>query len=343
MPADLSFTPAELLALLGLAQCVYLLVHMGLRAGRGSHAALPAAYFATLGAALFVEMARGSLAPDSALAADGALALWLALPPLAALLVVQLATIPRGPRWRDAWLLAPAAIALPAAFLAPQEMRPEWLGLGGFMAGTVALGGLMARERLLRALRTGPDGAQRYLLALALIGVSAGLLAAVLAWLTGTLAPGDFALVRTILGLGLAYLAMTSVLRIYPQAVRFKAPEPRALSEADAALAARIEGLLERDKVYHEPAYGRAEMARELGVGEAQISRVVTAHFGDPLPRLLNARRVADAQRLLAQTNAPVQTIAGEIGFGSLASFNRVFREVAGTTPSAYRAANQDT
>ena len=339
MVTALSFSLAEVAALLGLAQCVYILVHIARRAGAGSHALLPLTYFAVLGAAFFGDLAASLLDADWPALRDGVLTAWCALPALGAVLVVQLATIPDGPRARDFWPLALAALALGAAWvLAPASDRGPWLALGGCIAGALALAALWARPRLFGALRAGHEGANRYWLALALIAASAAFVAASLAWLAGALDAPDFAATRTILGLALVYLAMTSVLRIYPQAVQLAPRPPAPPSDDDRALAARIEALLDLDKVYQEPTYGRADMARELGVPEAAVSRVVTAHFGQSLPRLLNARRVADAQRLLTETDAPIGTIAGEVGFNSLASFNRVFRDIAGTTPSAYRA-----
>jgi two-component system response regulator YesN len=52
----------------------------------------------------------------------------------------------------------------------------------------------------------------------------------------------------------------------------------------------------------------------------------------------LNEYRVRDAQRLLAETNAPIQNIFEESGFNSITSFNRVFKELAGEAPKEYRA-----
>jgi AraC-like DNA-binding protein len=41
---------------------------------------------------------------------------------------------------------------------------------------------------------------------------------------------------------------------------------------------------------------------------------------------------------LLIRTNTPMREVAMESGFGSVATFNRVFREKKGCTPTQYRA-----
>ena len=51
----------------------------------------------------------------------------------------------------------------------------------------------------------------------------------------------------------------------------------------------------------------------------------------------MNERRVDDAKRLLVETDAAIKTIAEEVGFNSLPSFNRVFKDLTGYAPSIYR------
>jgi AraC-like DNA-binding protein/ligand-binding sensor protein len=56
-------------------------------------------------------------------------------------------------------------------------------------------------------------------------------------------------------------------------------------------------------------------------------------HFTDYLSRV----RVEKAKNLLINPNLRVSEIAYEVGFQSLTHFNRVFRKMAGESPSAYR------
>ena len=56
------------------------------------------------------------------------------------------------------------------------------------------------------------------------------------------------------------------------------------------------------------------------------------------LPQFLNEFRVKDAQRLLKETDASIQNIFEESGFNSITTFNRVFKELSGDSPTEYRA-----
>ena len=44
---------------------------------------------------------------------------------------------------------------------------------------------------------------------------------------------------------------------------------------------------------------------------------------------------------LLTRTTRPIRDVAAESGFGSVATFNRLFRDSKGCTPSQYRVISQ--
>ena len=91
------------------------------------------------------------------------------------------------------------------------------------------------------------------------------------------------------------------------------------------------------DKVYQEATYSRKDLAQELGVAEHQLSKVINTGFEMSFSDLINRHRVDEAKYLLRTTEEPVSSIAFDVGFNSLASFNRVFRKVADQTPTEYR------
>ena len=131
----------------------------------------------------------------------------------------------------------------------------------------------------------------------------------------------------------------TSLLRIYPVALflPYQGKQEQELSDEDKTLASRIEALLELDKIYHEPTYSRSDLARELGVSEGVVSRIINTHFCKSFPQLLNEHRIEDSKRLLLETKASIRIVSQEVGFNSVPSFNRVFKDVVGQSPSSYR------
>ena len=59
---------------------------------------------------------------------------------------------------------------------------------------------------------------------------------------------------------------------------------------------------------------------------------------GDTFTHYLSRRRTDLATELLSGTRMPVTQVALQCGFNSIATFNRVFREIRGCTPTQYRA-----
>lgn len=58
---------------------------------------------------------------------------------------------------------------------------------------------------------------------------------------------------------------------------------------------------------------------------------------GIPLHSYINEYRVNKAMILLSETDQPISKIGLQVGFSSLKTFNRVFKSVAGVSPSEYR------
>ena len=150
----------------------------------------------------------------------------------------------------------------------------------------------------------------------------------------------DFLLIRNILGGGLVYLASTSLFRIYPQTLKVGPKLASEFNDKERVLALNFENLLMLQKVYQEPGYSRSDMARELGTSESVVTKLVKAKFGKSLPQLLNEKRVGEACELLRQTDVSISEIAWQAGFNSLPSFNRVFKDIMGMSPSEYRDSN---
>ena len=74
------------------------------------------------------------------------------------------------------------------------------------------------------------------------------------------------------------------------------------------------------------------------GVSKYHFLRCFAATYGKTPARYLAERRIERAQDLLRATNLTVTEICNLVGYSSLGSFSRKFRELVGVSPSAYQA-----
>lgn len=340
----------QILLLLGLAQCMYILLYLWFRSGSIKSAFVPSLYFATLGGAFLFDFTSDYAGMPVAGYDMARWTLWFFGPPLSVLLVIQISRVDRVPQLRDFWVVLVVPVAFILALIVSSQdpecslptycpVLPDWLIVAGLLAGLSSMFALWLGREMVDSLGARKDAKDRYWLIIALIVLNLVFLGSMLLSLTPGLDENEALMVRAVAGLGFVYIAGTSLFRIYPQAVYIRpSPADIPLSSAEEEIAARIGQLLDLDKIYHEPSYGRADLARELDIAETMLSRIINKHYGKSLPQLLNERRVEDAKRLLKETDAPMKVVADEVGFNSLASFNRVFRKMTGQTPSAYRS-----
>src|ERR1700761_7508774 len=80
-----------------------------------------------------------------------------------------------------------------------------------------------------------------------------------------------------------------------------------------------------------------SKLARVAHVSRAHFSREFRATFGETPHRYLQRRRVERAMELLRETDQSVTEICFDVGFASLGTFSRTFREIVGRSPSEYR------
>src|SRR5438045_5077508 len=90
------------------------------------------------------------------------------------------------------------------------------------------------------------------------------------------------------------------------------------------------------DRAYAEPLDVRA-VAAVAHVSEAHFIRSFRAVFGETPHRYLQRRRVERSMFLLRETDRSVTDICLDVGFSSLGTFSRTFREIVGQSPGAYR------
>jgi len=91
------------------------------------------------------------------------------------------------------------------------------------------------------------------------------------------------------------------------------------------------------DRAYADPLAVRT-VAAVAHVSEAHFIRSFRAVFGETPHRYLQRRRVERSMFLLRETDRSVTDVCFDVGFTSLGTFSRMFHEIVGETPSAYRA-----
>lgn len=82
---------------------------------------------------------------------------------------------------------------------------------------------------------------------------------------------------------------------------------------------------------------GLQDVSRVAGLSPSAFQRFFQATMRKPFVRYRSERRVEMACERLESGDDPITQIALECGFGSLASFNRQFRAIMGTTPTQFR------
>ena len=90
------------------------------------------------------------------------------------------------------------------------------------------------------------------------------------------------------------------------------------------------------DRTYAEP-LDIPSLASIACVSEAHFIRTFRATFGETPHRYLQRRRVERSMFLLRETDRSMTDICLDVGFTSLGTFSRTFRDIVGETPTAFR------
>lgn len=113
-----------------------------------------------------------------------------------------------------------------------------------------------------------------------------------------------------------------------------------AIPAADRAAYAKLTGLM-ADGVWREEGLSVAGLAEKVGLAEHQLRKLINGVLGHKnFSAFLNSYRLAEARRVLSdpeQARRQVLQVALDVGFGSIAPFNRAFKDETGMTPTEFR------
>jgi AraC-like DNA-binding protein len=122
------------------------------------------------------------------------------------------------------------------------------------------------------------------------------------------------------------------------------APEPvrSPLSPSEHVLKQKLDAAM-AEGGYRAPGLTIGGLAEQLGTPEHRLRALINQRLGfRNFSDFLNSQRIADARAWLAdpaKVDLPVLTMAMDLGYGSLAPFNRAFRDATGQTPTDFRRA----
>lgn len=145
-------------------------------------------------------------------------------------------------------------------------------------------------------------------------------------------------LVRLLIG-DLALLATGAALLTGRIGILLGRPTPTPFRETESTPGlAALENALAQG-LYRKEGLTLTNFAHCINLPEYRTRQLINNHLGfRNFPDFVNHYRLAEAGRRLKENpSEPVTTIALDVGFRSVSSFNRVFKEHFGQTPSSYR------
>lgn len=111
--------------------------------------------------------------------------------------------------------------------------------------------------------------------------------------------------------------------------------------KSDLVLLDKVVKAMEHDKLYEESGLTIAELAKTLSIQEYQLRRVINRELNyRNFNQFLNHYRIIDSCNRLVDIDLiqnSIASIALDVGFSSLSSFNKAFKDIKGVTPSSYR------
>lgn len=107
--------------------------------------------------------------------------------------------------------------------------------------------------------------------------------------------------------------------------------------EHDQAVLAHIEEVLSEKKLYLDENLTLVRLAKKVGLPARQISTAVNHLTSKNVSQFINDYRIAEACKLLIETDTSVTVIMLDSGFTTKSNFNREFRRVTGLSPLEWR------
>ena len=109
------------------------------------------------------------------------------------------------------------------------------------------------------------------------------------------------------------------------------------LAPVDAGSRTRIDRVLDHIHLHYAEGIAIPALAEIAALSPSGLHRLFRRHTQQTVSDYVMRLRIGEACALLSATTKPIAHIAGDVGYASLANFNRQFKALKGLTPRAYR------
>jgi len=118
-------------------------------------------------------------------------------------------------------------------------------------------------------------------------------------------------------------------------------PESQEQNDFYTQVCQHLEKLLQEENYYKMPDVTLNLISKKLNIQSYLLSRIINSRYQKNFNDFINDYRISDAKKMLSHpdyTNLTIASIAYEVGFNSLSSFNDAFKKREKKTPSKFRS-----
>jgi AraC-like DNA-binding protein len=146
----------------------------------------------------------------------------------------------------------------------------------------------------------------------------------------------------TIMVYAIAYMAIQQPEKLFPPQIKVR--RPAVSSGGDSRLnaqqiMAQLQAIMTTEKPYRNNSLKYSDLAAQLGISVRLLSRILNEELGQSFNDFVNAYRVQEVKEQLSGRDNGEHTllaIALDAGFNSKTSFNRIFKNHTGMTPTEF-------
>ena len=103
-----------------------------------------------------------------------------------------------------------------------------------------------------------------------------------------------------------------------------------------------LRDLLLKEKVYRDETLSRDSLVSRLGINRYALEDAFMFCFGMPFSEYINLLRLNDSIVLLQKSDLSMEEISEKVGYGTVRTFQRQFKEKYNMSPKEYRRLAQE-